>query len=343
LTAPQTEQDVLRLLVIDSDSVRRGMVACTLPSDRYRIDFAGSAEMGLDLLSVLRPQIVIVGQECAPADICQRIRAMPAGYSCRLVLMDERYLDEVAGETEAEAAGADTFLPFPFDRRVFERLVDADPYEAESPPAPSPRLHQATQRIESVAIKDEHAKDSIANPAGSWETFKNKVTTIHRHLASLNYYQILQVSESATGDGIKNAYFDCAMQFHPDRFMNLSDPEFKSQIYEIYKRMSEAFKVLIDPVTRRYYDTKLNAPIQEDEEGENLRYQDLERKISKPDDLTSDAQTAAGKRYLHFAIVAEDQDRMRSAYTYLSLVLQHEPKNEALQERLDQVSKRLKG
>ena len=49
----------LRVLIIDSDTVRRGMLACTLPASRYSLEFARSAEKGLDLLASLQPDVVI--------------------------------------------------------------------------------------------------------------------------------------------------------------------------------------------------------------------------------------------------------------------------------------------
>ena len=45
------------VLIIDSDNVRRGMLACSLPTTRYVLRFAKTAEVGLDLLARSAPSL----------------------------------------------------------------------------------------------------------------------------------------------------------------------------------------------------------------------------------------------------------------------------------------------
>ncbi|HEY2103249.1 MAG TPA: molecular chaperone DnaJ [Chthoniobacterales bacterium] len=63
-----------------------------------------------------------------------------------------------------------------------------------------------------------------------------------------DYYEVLEVSRSASGDEIKRAYRKLAVKFHPDK--NPDDPHAE----EKFKEIGEAYDVLIDPDKRSAYD-----------------------------------------------------------------------------------------
>jgi DnaJ-class molecular chaperone len=63
-----------------------------------------------------------------------------------------------------------------------------------------------------------------------------------------NYYEILQVSESASESEIKQAYRKLAKEYHPDRHPDDKSAEAK------FKEIGEAYEVLKDVEKRRKYD-----------------------------------------------------------------------------------------
>ena len=67
-------------------------------------------------------------------------------------------------------------------------------------------------------------------------------------MSKRDYYEVLEVSKSATADEIKKAYRKKAMQYHPDR--NPDNPEAESK----FKEAAEAFDVLKDDQKRARYD-----------------------------------------------------------------------------------------
>lgn len=67
-------------------------------------------------------------------------------------------------------------------------------------------------------------------------------------MAKRDYYQVLEVSRTATEAEIKKAYRRLAMKHHPDR--NQTDPAAE----ERFKEAKEAYEVLTDPQKRGIYD-----------------------------------------------------------------------------------------
>ena len=67
-------------------------------------------------------------------------------------------------------------------------------------------------------------------------------------MSKRDYYEILNVTRSASSDEIKKAYRKVAMQFHPDR-----NPGYKSA-EEKFKEAAEAYEVLSDADKKAQYD-----------------------------------------------------------------------------------------
>jgi curved DNA-binding protein CbpA len=68
-----------------------------------------------------------------------------------------------------------------------------------------------------------------------------------------DFYKILEVERSATGDEIKANYRKLAMKWHPDRNQGSTEAE------EKFKAISEAYSVLSDESGRQAYDARLAA------------------------------------------------------------------------------------
>ena len=71
-----------------------------------------------------------------------------------------------------------------------------------------------------------------------------------------SYYQILEVSETASHDEIKKQYRFLSQAWHPDKFPT-SEQKRKSE--EKIKEINEAYRILGNPAKRKKYDNKINA------------------------------------------------------------------------------------
>ena len=65
----------------------------------------------------------------------------------------------------------------------------------------------------------------------------------------MNYYEILQVDEDADSNTIKKAYKKLAKKYHPDL-----NPNNIQSSEEHFKKINEAYHVLIDDKERKKYD-----------------------------------------------------------------------------------------
>jgi curved DNA-binding protein CbpA len=77
-------------------------------------------------------------------------------------------------------------------------------------------------------------------------------------LEALDYYTLLQVADDASTDQIRAGFHRFAAKYHPDRFSGAgAEPAKVERAAQIYRRGTEAYKVLTDPKRRKLYDAGL--------------------------------------------------------------------------------------
>lgn len=75
-------------------------------------------------------------------------------------------------------------------------------------------------------------------------------------LDSISYYQLFRVEPNATPDAVRNGFHSFAESFHPDGHQ-WRHPNEQAAIGYIFKRGTEAYRVLSDPQLRVRYDEAL--------------------------------------------------------------------------------------
>ena len=83
-----------------------------------------------------------------------------------------------------------------------------------------------------------------------------QVLKIHETLERVDYYQLLGVDRRADLSAVRKAFYIVAGKYHPDRNRDAS-PAVQKAMYNIFKRLNEAYRILCDPDRRKRYDMGL--------------------------------------------------------------------------------------
>lgn len=150
-----------------------------------------------------------------------------------------------------------------------------------------------------------------------------------------DYYELLGIVRSANSDQIRAAFHRFARAHHPDNFVG--SPEEAERHTMLYQEASEAYRVLLDPWKRKLYDEGLAQG--------RLRYRDdrlseTRRSMRPPGGVI--LRSSKARMFFtraHRAIKSEDWPQ---AKLNLKMAIQHEPDNEELQAKLDEVLDRMK-
>ncbi len=86
--------------------------------------------------------------------------------------------------------------------------------------------------------------------------FDEYVLKIHGVLNRLDYYRLLGVAPGVSRSELKKAFYKIARKFHPDRNRD-ADETVSAALYDIYKRLNEAYGVLGNDDRRKAYDENL--------------------------------------------------------------------------------------
>ncbi len=105
-------------------------------------------------------------------------------------------------------------------------------------------------------------------------------------LDEISYYELFRVERTATYDELRAAFHEFAETFHPDAH-RWRHPAEQDAIGKIYRRGTEAWRVLSDPALRARYDEALANGI--------LRPEDLVVEREPPPSLASPASTTGGR------------------------------------------------
>ena len=147
-------------------------------------------------------------------------------------------------------------------------------------------------------------------------------------LDELSYYDLLGVDRKAGVDAVRQAFHAFARRYHPDN--HTDDPTRHARATSIFRRGTEAYRVLLDRELRAVYDGELD-------NGEKRLRAGVERRhpsrIPRP----------LSPRARNFFAAAEQAQRrgdLPAAILQLRIALQHEPDSPVLRQKLEDLEAR---
>ena len=87
--------------------------------------------------------------------------------------------------------------------------------------------------------------------------FTEEIMRLYDGLDELSYYEFLGLRPGCDYVAVREGFYARAQRFHPDQYVHVGGQTLKKAVYEVYKRMTEAYNVLLDPELRLAYDNVL--------------------------------------------------------------------------------------
>ena len=164
-----------------------------------------------------------------------------------------------------------------------------------------------------------------------------EVKALARVVDDLDYYEILGAPRGTASAALRDAYHAASRKFHPDAHRHL-DPEMRSAVERIAKRVTEAYSVLRDPRRRKLYDERLAQGTS------GARLQRVEGNVEAGRRAAEErgGNTPNGRRYFTLAQSDLAKGDLSAAARNLQMACTFEPQNELFKQKLAEVKTKLR-
>jgi DnaJ-class molecular chaperone len=165
-----------------------------------------------------------------------------------------------------------------------------------------------------------------------------EIKALARLMDDLNYYEILGAPRGTASAALRDAYHAASRKFHPDAHRHL-DPEMRSAVEHIAKRVTEAYSVLRDPRRRKLYDERLAKGA-----SAGARMQLVEGTVEAGRRAAEErgGKTPNGKRYFTLSQNDLAKGDLSAAARNLQMACTFEPGNELFKQKLAELKAKLR-
>ncbi len=82
---------------------------------------------------------------------------------------------------------------------------------------------------------------------------KKEIIELERSLDALDHFAVLGLKPGAPASEVKQAYYNASRRFHPDRYFGKNLGSFRARMERIFRRLTDAHNVLMQPDKREAY------------------------------------------------------------------------------------------
>jgi curved DNA-binding protein CbpA len=171
--------------------------------------------------------------------------------------------------------------------------------------------------------------------------FWPQLVALAGNIDNIDYFQVLNVAQTASGEQIRGSYYQLARALHPDKFFHITDEPTKDAVHKIYKRIVESYMVLKDEKKRIKYIADINGPdrlkklrFTEESEAEQKEAAKLAVKVAK---------TPKGDQLYQAALLDMKKNQWEKAFKNIQTAAMFEPSNAELKALLADLDKKRKG
>ncbi len=158
--------------------------------------------------------------------------------------------------------------------------------------------------------------------------FDAYVLKIYAVLDRLDYYRLLGVDQRAGATAVRKAFYAIAAKFHPDRNRD-AEQQIQTALYDIFKRLNEAYRVLCDPERRTQYNQGLT-------EG-RVRLEQTGRKTSVPKNPEDTIRSRDARQFYRQAAEELKKGNLMNAELHIKVASGREPQSEAIKNLAQQI------
>ncbi|MGQ0506132.1 MAG: response regulator [Myxococcaceae bacterium] len=154
-----------------------------------------------------------------------------------------------------------------------------------------------------------------SNLSGDEQLVRERLVAKANELRKLNYFEILNVSPTASREDIKRAYFTMAKAYHPDKHFGSASAEIRQLATQLYDLISSAHDVLADPEERERYKKQLAAGEAKRDEGDEVgRILAAEGKFQRGEELLQQRDPKGALEHFKGAVALYGQEGEFHAY-----------------------------
>ena len=285
------------LLLAHPDPDLRSEVSAALRSMGHEVILAVTGDEAVKRTVESDVDLVLVSSHLPDrqgADVCALLRGSPRGKELGILITGPEFWEPGVGGSVVTELGVDGFVAFPCRQSSLASAVEGvlDKFRRTTP-LPEGGLLDA---IEAVYAKLDHQ----------------------------TYYEVLGVAQDAPLKAIRDAFHRVSLLYHPDRHLPLRGSSVYDRVNTIYKRITEAWKVLSGQEQRARYDQGLGDGV-------------LRLKDTRPSAAAGDADPEAGledlnaRKYYRLGKASEDTRDFRAARMNYAFAQTYAPTHSGLQ------------